>query len=102
MKYPTFIKENETMGICAPSAGVGKKLEDFNKSIKSLEKTFTIKESKSVRVNNVRSNNAKIRGKEFNDLAHDTEVKMISIAAGGDFLFETLPYIDFEYLSKNP
>lgn len=102
MKYPNFIKEKECMGICAPSAGVGKKLEDFSKAIESLQQTFSIKESESVRINNVRSNSAKIRGDEFNELILDSSVKMITVAAGGDFLFEVLPYIDFEACIQNP
>lgn len=101
MKYPTFIKEQETMGICAPSAGVGKKLEDFNIAIQHLSKQFNIKESESVRINNLRSNTAKIRGEEFNALIKDNDVKMITIASGGDFLYEVLPYIDFENVKTN-
>ena len=102
MKYPSFIKEKETIGICALSAGVGKKLIDFDKAIKRLSKTFAIKESESVRTNNIRSNTAKIRAKEFNELIKEEEVKLIAIAAGGDFLFETLPYIDFNNVKNNP
>ena len=30
MKYPDFIKKGSKIGICAPSAGVGKKLEEFD------------------------------------------------------------------------
>ena len=33
MKYPNFIKQNGTIGICAPSAGIGLKSEDFDHSL---------------------------------------------------------------------
>ena len=29
MKYPNFLKENDIIGITAPSAGVGKNIDDF-------------------------------------------------------------------------
>ena len=102
MLYPTFIKEKDTIGICAPSAGVGKKLEDFDDSLKRLKKEFNILESESVRVNNIRSNTAAIRGKEFNELVENDKVNMIMMASGGDFLFEVLPYIDFENVVQHP
>lgn len=102
MQYPAFIKKQDTIGICAPSAGVGKKLEDFDLSLQKLKKDFKIKETSSVRNNNIRSNTAIIRAKEFNTLVEDENVNLIMMASGGDFLFEILPYIAWEKVVEHP
>ena len=36
MKYPKFIKQGSTIGICAPSSGVGKFVQKFQRSIDNL------------------------------------------------------------------
>ena len=102
MFYPKFIKKNDCIGICAPSKGVGSKLKAFNTSIKRLNESFCVKETDSVRVNNVRSNTALIRGNEFNSLFMDDSVDMVMCASGGDFLFEVLPYIDWKLVCERP
>lgn len=102
MRYPEFIKANELIGISAPSAGVGKKLEAFNRSIKRLNERYQTLETASVRVNNIRSADAYTRAKEFNSLFLNDEVKLVMSAAGGDFLYEILPYIDFELIKLKP
>lgn len=102
MFYPKFIKKGETIGICAPSAGVGKKLNSFDLSINRLSQDYKILETESVRVNNKRSNSAKKRGEEFNHLFYDDTIQMVICASGGNFLFEVLPYIDWNAIKKNP
>lgn len=102
MHYPKFIKEKETIGICAPSKGVGKKLESFELSIQHLSQFFQIKESESVRVRNIRSNTAIQRAHEFNTLFSDDKINMVMCASGGDFLFEVLPYIDWKNVCDHP
>ena len=53
MYYPKFLKKNDTIGICAPSAGVGRGLDFYEKSVARLiEEGFKINETFSVRVNN--------------------------------------------------
>lgn len=103
MNYPNFIKLNKTIGICAPSAGVGDKLDEFNESIQILKNEgYKIKETKSVRNNNQRSASAKIRAKELDELICDKKVDMVITAAGGDYMYETLPYINYEHIKNNP
>lgn len=103
MIYPDFLKTGDTIGISAPSAGVGRKLEDYSRSILNLEKMgFSIKETKSVRVNDLRSADAKTRGEEFTSLFKDNNVDFVMAAAGGDFLDEILPYVDFKTMKKHP
>jgi len=102
MIYPKFLNNNSTIGITAPSSGVGHKLDSFDLSIKNLKKHFNIIETESVRNNNVESNTPQIRGKEFNELINNKNIDMIFCASGGDFLISSLEYIDFDLLIDNP
>ena len=103
MYYPKFLKKNDTIGICAPSAGVGRGLDFYEKSVARLiEEGFKINETFSVRVNNLRSNNAENRAQEFNNLIKDNNTDMVICAAGGDFLCEIMPLIDWEAIKDNP
>lgn len=103
MIYPTFIKRGDYIGITAPSDGVGKKIEHYEKALESLkENGFLIKETASVRNNRSPSSSATKRGKEFNQLVKDDEVKLILCASGGDFLMEMLDKVDYKAYLKNP
>lgn len=103
MLYPKFINKNETIGICAPSAGVGRKLDSFLLSNRVLRsKGYRIKETASVRKNSDRGGTARQRAREFDELIMDKRVKMIMCAAGGDFMLEMLPYVDFDHVKDNP
>ncbi len=105
MIYPEFpqAKNNDIIGICAPSAGVGHKLDSFDLSLDSLrELGFKIKETASVRVDGLRPSSGEQRGKEFNALVADSDVKMIISASGGEYCIEMLPYIDEDLFRKNP
>lgn len=103
MIYPEFIHKGSTIGICAPSAGVGRKLESFDASVSWLRnRGFRIKETASVRLDNMRGGDAKTRAKELKELITDEGTDMIMCAAGGDFLFEILPYVDFKAIKDHP
>ena len=103
MKYPKFLQQNDIIGITAPSAGVGYSIDDFIQSINNIEDYgFKTIETKSVRNENEISTTAVERIKEFNELLENDDVKMIMAAAGGDFLYEIMPYIDYDLIKKNP
>ena len=103
MIYPKFLKAGDTIGICAPSAGVGHKIEEFDKSLNNLRKEgYQIIETASVRNDSMPSNIPEIRGKEFNELLNDKKIDMIWSASGGDFMIEVLDFVDEEALIKNP
>ena len=103
MIYPKFIKEKDTIGICAPSSGVGHKLDDFLKSNRVLRSYgYRLKETASVRRNNVRSASAKKRAAELDQLVTDKKIDCILCAAGGDFMLEMMPYVNFEHIAENP
>lgn len=101
MKYPSFLKLNDLIGITAPSAGVRSE-EDFDKSIYNLKKNgFRIVETKSVRNDNEVSTTPVERIKELNELLENDEVKLIMSATGGDFLYEIMPFIDYNLIENN-
>lgn len=103
MKYPSFLKDNDLIGITAPSAGVGSKIDDFEKSIENIKShNFNVIETKSVRNDEEVSTTAVERIKELNELLENDEVKLIMSAAGGDFLYEIMPYIDYDIIKNNP
>ena len=100
MNYPEFLKVGDTIGICAPSAGIVKpeKIEKLEEAIKQLESMgYKVIETASVRCDdNGRSAPAKVRADEFMELLENNEVKLIIFATGGDFLCEILDYLDFD------
>lgn len=103
MIYPKFLKDDDTIGICAPSAGVGQKLEEFEKSLDNLKvEGYKIVETESVRNACLPSNTAEIRGEEFNKLLKDKNIDMIWSASGGDFMVEMLDFVDEKALLENP
>ena len=103
MIYPEFLKEGSLIGICAPSAGTGHKIESFERSESVLEKEgYRILESASVREDSPRGGDAAARGRELNALFADPSVTMVMAATGGDFLDEMLPFADFDLMREHP
>ena len=103
MKFPKFVEKKDVLGVFAPSAGVGRKLDEFNLSITQLKNQgFEIKLGSLVEVNDLRSGTGKQRAEELSLMARDPDVKALLCAAGGDFLIEMLPYVNFEELAENP
>ena len=100
MNYPENLKIGDTIGICAPSAGIVKpeKIEKLDLAIKALENMgYKVLETESVRKDeNGRSASAKQRAKELMELLENDEVKLIIFASGGDFLCEMIDYLDFD------
>ncbi len=106
MKYPNFLKKNSTIGVTAPSDGVTNplKINRLNNAYKRLkEHGFNIVETKNVRSSNIgRSSSASKRAEEFMTLIKDDNIDCILCAAGGDFLLEMIPYLNFEEIANHP
>ncbi len=103
MIYPRFLTEHSTVGICAPSAGVGHKIDSFNESLRVLrEQGWKIMETAHVRVDGLRGGSAKERAVELMSLFALDQIDAVFCAAGGDFLNEILPFLDWEFLAANP
>lgn len=102
MIYPKFLKNGSKIGICAPSSGVGDKIDEYEKSIGTLVKEgYLITETNSVRNNNIVSNTKDIRAKEFNELLINSEIDLVLIARGGEFLYDSLELLKLEKILDN-
>ena len=103
MIYPQFLSGGSTIGISAPSAGVGHKIDSFNDSLKVLKQHgFKTWETEHVRVNNPRGGTALQRAQELTALFLHPAVDAVFAASGGDFLSEILPHLDWEMLREHP
>lgn len=103
MIFPVFPKKGDLIGVCAPSSGVGHKMESFDRSLDCLKaQGYKILETGSVRNEDDRSADAETRGREFDQLMADRRVRAVISASGGDYNIEMLPYIDSELVRENP
>ena len=106
MKYPSFLRENDTIGVPTPSAGSKdkKKINRYKNAEKKLsELGYKLKLSKNIYNNiNGRSADKKVRAKELNEMFKSKDIDFILCAAGGEFLVECLPYVDFNLIKENP
>lgn len=105
MIYPKSLKDNDTIGIIAPSNGIIKerKIKALNVAKEHLiNNGFIIDESKDIRksVYGV-SNTAKDRAEDFMKYIKNKDIDCIITATGGDFLIEILEYINFNDILKN-
>lgn len=105
MIYPKFIKEDDTIGVCAPSDGISskikqKRLDNAHKKLKEVN--LNLVETDSVRKSNMgESNTKKIRIQELESLYKNPKINTIICASGGDFLIEILPDLDYNLIQKN-
>lgn len=103
MIYPAFLKTGSLIGIAAPSAGVGDKLNDYETSLSVLHSQgWKTAETPSVRSPEPRSNTPEKRGEELTSLFLNKDVDFVLSAAGGDFLNEMIPYFDFSAAAAHP
>jgi len=102
MIYPEFLKENDTIGITAPSGGCYEgKAEELELSEKQLTHAgFNVIETDNARLPGVVSSTGKVRAKELAELFNNPEVKAIICARGGDFLIDMLPYVDYDIIKN--
>ena len=105
MKYPNFLSEGKTIGVCAPSFGTPLdpykiRYDRSKKYFKKLK--YNIKESNSV-YKLIKDESAKdyIRAKEFMDLYLDNNVDFVMSVAGGEMMCEILPFIDFDKIKNS-
>lgn len=105
MRYGKFLEKNNTIGVCAPSLGVPKDpylARYLSAKEKLTEKGYNIVETKSLyTIKNARSNSAYNRAKEFESLWFDDDVDFVWSVAGGEFMMEILPYINFNKIKKS-
>ena len=103
MKYPNHIADKSKIGVTAMSAGTGKYIDRYKKSISNIEKNgFEIIETANVRINKNPSSSGEERANELDRLITDKDVELIFNATGGDFLIEMLPYVNYQHIMENP
>ena len=107
MRFPKFLKAGDTIGVTAPSGGITKELKVFRtQNSKNNLKKFGID---VVFDDNVftedeygNSSSANRRAAGINKMMKDDNIDAIVSACGGDFLYEILPLLDWEYIKNNP
>ena len=106
MIYPKFIKENSKISVPAPSDGAYSEqdVNRFNNAKKQIEQ-LGYKANLSENIFNSEKGRSAIatkRAKELNKMFEDKKTDFIWCAAGGEFLVEMLPYVDFQKIVENP
>ena len=99
MKYPRFLKENDTIGITALSSGTGNKLLEVKNSLNYLKKDYRIIATPNVWGDEIVSSSIDTRVKEFNELLDENINALINLR-GGDFAYEAIPYLNLEKVFK--
>ncbi len=103
MIYPAFLQENDLIGVTAPSSGLDESLADYLRSQEHFHaRGWQVTETPNVRLGGTPSSPAAQRARELQGLSRDERVKMIWCAAGGDFLVEMLPCLDWNALCARP
>jgi muramoyltetrapeptide carboxypeptidase len=106
MLYPDKLKKGYKIGVTATSAGFDtdvdyRRLESGILHFTKLGYPVTVTDN-VIRNVKGRSSDGPTRAKELLQLYHDSEVRAIITASGGDYLIEMLPYVDFEEILMNP
>lgn len=106
MIYPSYLKKGDTIGVPAPSSGAYDEphCNKYKNSKKKLEEMgYKINWSNNIfKSEKARSSDAQYRAKELNEMIEDDEINFVICAAGGEFLVEILPYVEFEKITKHP
>ena len=106
MLYPEFLKKGDLIGVPAPSSGAYDEAHIkryINSERKLNEMGFKCVLSKNInKSDKCRSASAEERAEEINNMFSDENVKMIMCAAGGEFLVEMLPFVEFERILSKP
>lgn len=98
IRYP-FLKKNATIGVTAPSSGVGAQLADLVRlSCTRMEMNgFNVICGDTVWTQDkARSAPAKVRAHEFNEMMSANLIDVLIPPWGGELLIEILEYIDFD------
>ena len=101
MRYPEFIRDNDTIGFVAPSFGCA--MEPYISAFKSAVEYFKA-DGKNVQFGpNVYegcgigiSNTPQLCGRELTDMYCDDTNDCLLSCGGGELMCEILPYVDFE------
>ncbi len=99
MIYPKFLEKGNHIGITALSYGCNDVKEEINNAVKMYEKDYYVITTDDVL--NKYYIDPEERIDEFNEIL-DKDLSLINIARGGDFLYETLHGLNFDYIKEHP
>ena len=99
MKYPKFLKTGDVIGVTALSMGAGKKILEVKTSFNRLKKEYRLIVTPDVYGEEIVSATSETRISEFNNLL-DEDINALINLRGGDFMYEVLPDLDLEKVSK--
>lgn len=99
MKYPRFLKKNDTIGITAISSGAGDKIKEVKISLNHLKEDYRLIVTPNVYGGEIVSSSKERRIKEFNELLNE-DIDMLMNIRGGDFSLETIDKLDFKKIVK--
>ena len=107
MRYPKFLKDNDTIGILATSCGnnVNPYRLRAQQAIKNMEeKGYKIKRGHRVFANyNATSAPHSLRAKDFSAFYKNKNIDILWSTGGGELMMGMLPFIDFEKIKAlNP
>src|SRR5574344_1230887 len=106
MIYPKFIKQNDCIGVPAPSAGADtiQRINKMNNANKTLQEAgYKVALSNNLfNCERGRSASKIVRAEEINQMFANDNINMLLCACGGDFLIEILPYINYDIIQNNP
>lgn len=107
MKFPAFLKKGDKIVLTALSNGVRKndvnRINKFNKAKENLEQEGFVVEMQDhcLKYRMYKSASGKVRGHKFNEAYLDKDSKMVLNVAGGDFEFESVPYINYKKIKES-
>lgn len=104
MIYPKDLHKGSIIGIFAPSAGIDDAhMSDYLRALEVLKaQGWKTEETASVRSGEMPSASPQVRALELSQLAGREDIDLLLCAAGGDFLVEMLPYVDWAALKAHP
>lgn len=106
MIYPKFLEVGNCIGVPAPSSGAYDELHKnkyANSKLKLEQMGYKCVLSDNINKSEMaRSASAMVRAEEVNEMIKAKDIDFIMCAAGGEFLVEIIPYVNFENIVSNP
>ena len=102
IRYPRSLRKGDVIGITAPSAGVGAKLEPRLTFCLDFLRQFGYEPrlGQCLRSDNIVSASASDRARELTAMLLDDSIAAVIPPWGGELLIDIFPYLDFDHLAK--
>lgn len=104
MIYPRFIREGDTIGVTACSAGKSEELDAVrmdNAATQLKNAGYTVIETDNCRkCHRGRSSDAKTRINELEELLYNEQISYILMCSGGDYLVEIIDLLNFNLIQQ--